>query len=288
VRSLLFAGATRPDLVAKLGRSAPDAVVIDLEDAVPPEHKERARPMALEGARALAAACPGLPIYVRVNPAASGLLEADVAGAVVPSLAGVVLPKLERGADLERLRAALGGAGCGELLVIAGLESARGVADARSLLELGVHAAYFGAEDYAADLGAVRTAGGEEVLYARSHVVLACRLCGVLPIDQAVVEFREDERFAVDARRGRALGYRGKLCIHPAQVALAHEAFTPSAREVDQARRILAAWEERAGDGVGALEVDGQMVDEPALRLARAVLAAAPTPSPPPPPAAAG
>lgn len=276
MRSLLFAGATRPDLVAKLGRSAPDAAVVDLEDAVPPDHKQQARAAARDSAAALAAAHPALRVFVRVNPAASGLLEADVAAAVTPGLAGVVLPKLEAAGDVERLRAALAASGCERLAIVGGLETARGVHDAYTLLGLGLEAAYFGAEDYAADLGARRTELGDEVLYARSHVVLAARLQGVTPIDQAVVAIRDDAQYAADARRGRALGYRGKLCVHPAQVALAHVAFTPSGEELEHARRVLAAWEAHAAGGVGALEVDGAMVDEPALRLARAALASAP------------
>jgi citrate lyase subunit beta/citryl-CoA lyase len=275
MRSLLFAGATRPDLVAKLGRSRPDAAVVDLEDAVPPGHKEAARAGARDSAAALAARHPQLRVFVRVNPAASGLLEADVAAAVTPGLAGVVLPKLEAAGDVERLRAALADAGCAALAVVGGLETARGVHDAYDLLGLGLEAAYFGAEDYAADLGARRTDRGDEVLYARSQVVLAARLQGVRPIDQAVVAIRDDVQYAADARRGRELGYRGKLCVHPAQVALAHAAFTPTPDEIDHARRVLAAWEQHAAGGVGALEVDGAMVDEPALRLARAVLAPA-------------
>ena len=275
MRSLLFAPATRPELVAKLGRAGPDAAVVDLEDAVPAAHKAAARGTAREAARALAADHPDLRVYVRVNAPGSGLLADDVREAVTPGLAGVVVPKAESAEQLAAVRELLGAAHGEGLGIVAGVETARGVADVDDLLDPDLHAVYFGAEDFAADVGARRTAAGHEVLYARSRVVLAARLAGVPALDQAVVAIRDDEAFREDAQRGRELGYRGKLCVHPAQVALAHEAFSPTEAEVDLARRVLSAWEETAATGAGALEVDGVMVDEPALRFARATLAAA-------------
>ncbi len=274
-RSLLFAGATRPDLVAKLGRAQPDAAVVDLEDAVPFDHKDRARKQARHAAERLAADHPELRVFVRVNSVASGLMERDVAAVASPRLAGVVLPKLESEADGARLAEALQAVGWAGAATIAGIETARGIARVEDVLARGWEAAYFGAEDLAADLGGRRTPAGDEVLYARSRFVIAARIHGVLPIDQAVVEFRDDEQFERDAGRGRDLGYTGKLCIHPRQVALAHAAFSPTQDEIDRATRVLAAAEQAASDGVGALEVDGTMVDEPLIRRARAVLRAA-------------
>jgi citrate lyase subunit beta/citryl-CoA lyase len=129
-----------------------------------------------------------------------------------------------------------------------------------------VAAAYFGSEDFLADLGGRRTAGGLEVLYARSEVVLAGRLAGVPVIDQAVVAVDDDAAFTADAEQGRALGYVGKICVHPRQVALAHAVFTPSEDDVAAARRVIDA----AAGGVAV--VDGQMIDAVHLRLARQVL----------------
>jgi len=145
----------------------------------------------------------------------------------------------------------------------------------RELLVAPVVVAYFGAEDFVADMGGVRTLGSAEVLYARSRVALAARLAGVPAIDQVVTRLDADDHFLVDAADGRALGYAGKLCIHPAQVALAHRAFTPSAEEVERARRLIAAYDESVAAGHAAIAFEGQMVDEPLARHARAVLAAA-------------
>lgn len=274
MRNLLFAPAGRPDLVAKLPRSRPDGAVLDLEDAVPPAQKDSVRAALAGLVGDLLADAPELATYVRVNAPDTPWFDADV-DALPVGLAGVMVPKLEHQEQLARVTAALHRTGRDGLAVIAGLETARGVLDVSDLLGGPVIAAYFGAEDYVADLGGVRSAGSEEVLYARSRVALACRVAGVLALDQIVVDIHDADAFRVDAARGRALGYRGKLCIHPSQVGLAREAFTPSDEEVAAARALLAEAERAAAAGVGVIVVGGAMVDEPMLRAARDTLARA-------------
>jgi citrate lyase subunit beta/citryl-CoA lyase len=275
MRSLLTVPANRLDLAAKAPRSEPDAVFLDLEDAVPPGAKESARADARSAARELTGAHPRIAVFVRVNAIGTPWFEGDAAEALVPELSGVVVPKLESGAGVEAVAAVLTRAGLGELPVMAGIESALGVARVDDVLRDPVRWCYFGAEDFVADMGGVRTAANREVLYARSRVALAARLAGVHAIDQIVADFRDDARYLTDAAEGRAVGYRGKLCIHPAQVALAHETFTPSAEEVDRAQRLLAEYEAAAARGEATLAFDGEMVDEPMARRARATLEAA-------------
>jgi citrate lyase subunit beta/citryl-CoA lyase len=274
MRNLLFAPAGRPELVAKLPRSRPDAVVLDLEDAVPAAQKDSVRATLTGLAEQLLSDAPDLPTYVRINAAETPWFDADIK-ALPRGLAGVMVPKVERREHLERVKAALADAGHRGLPVIAGVETARGVLDVRDLLGEPVTAAYFGAEDYIADLGGVRTAGSQEVLYARSRVAIACRVAGVLALDQVVVDIHDADAFRADAAQGRALGYRGKLCIHPSQVALAREAFTPSDEEVAAAQALLAQAQEAATAGLGVIVVAGAMVDEPMLRVARDTLARA-------------
>jgi citrate lyase subunit beta/citryl-CoA lyase len=261
IRSLLFAGASRPDLVAKLGGSGADAVVIDLEDAVPAAAKDEARDALPE----LVASVSGPGVFVRVNGPASPWVEPDLAAAAALPIIGIVLPKVEAAANLQQVRTLVGE----DAAIVAGLESAHGVAAAEEILEHGPEGAYFGAEDYVADLGGRRTRGGDEVLYARSRVALAGRLAGVPVLDQVVVDFRDSEVFERDALAGRAIGYRGKLCIHPSQVEIANRVFGAAPEEVERARRLLAAWESGAERGVAAVEFEGAMVDGPALRMAR-------------------
>ncbi len=275
IRSLLFAPASKPDVLRKLPRATPDAVALDLEDAVPPDGKPAAREHSRDVGAELAAAHPGIAVYVRVNPVPTQWFADDVAEGVSPAATGVIVPKLETREQLRTVARTLADAGLGHLHVLAGIESAAGVDRVQELLVPPVAVAYFGAEDFVADMGGVRTLGSTEVLYARSRVALAARLAGVPAVDQVVTRLDADDHFLADAADGRALGYRGKLCIHPAQVALAHRAFTPSAEEVDRARRLVAAYEEAVAGGDAAIAFEGQMVDEPLARHARAVIAAA-------------
>lgn len=278
-RSVLFAPGNRADLIAKLPRSAPDAVVLDLEDAIPAaaQAKADARPVLRDAARELVAAAPHLAVFVRVNALHSPYFADDLT-VLTPELAGVVVPKLESAADVALVGAALAERGL-NLPLMAGLETGAGVWNAREIMEAGnVAWAYFGAEDYTTDLGGARTPAGTEVLYARSHVALAARLAGVPALDIVVTRLNDEAAFREDAALGRALGYSGKLCIHPAQVALAHDHFGPTPAELGRARALLAAAHEAALSGHGAFSFEGQMVDEPMLVKARALLATEDTP----------
>jgi citrate lyase subunit beta/citryl-CoA lyase len=242
-------------------------VAIDLEDAVPPGSKDEARGALAE----LVGSVEGPLVFVRVNGPETGWFDEDVAAAARLPVAGIVVPKVESAADLARARARLGEGPA----IVAGLESARGVAACEEILAWGPALAYFGAEDYVADVGGRRSEGGEEVLYARSRVALAARLAEVPALDQVVVDFRDEEAMRRDSEQGRAIGYRGKLCIHPGQVEIANRAFGASPEEVERAEALLAAWEQAAARGIAAVEFEGAMVDGPALRMAHDTIARA-------------
>jgi len=262
-RSALFVPGDRPELAPKALRSGADVVVLDLEDAVPPAGKAAARDTVRQ---AVAEAAGAGRLAVRVNAPGTEWFAADAA-ALPDGLEAVVVPKLDTAEQLAEVAEALGGR-----RVIAGLETVRGALDARLVLRPPVVACYFGAEDYVADLGGVRTAGNAEVAYPRAHVAAAARLAGVAALDMVTIDFHDRDRFGAEAREARALGYAGKLCIHPGQVPLAHEAFRPSPGEVTWATGLLAAFAEAGGRTIA---YDGQMVDEVVAARARAVLAAA-------------
>jgi citrate lyase subunit beta/citryl-CoA lyase len=235
LRSLLFVPGHRLELLAKVPRWQPDAVIVDLEDAVAEPDKDAAR-QAVAGADL---AVPGSPVFVRVNAVGTPWHDRDVAACIESGAASIVLPKAEDLEVLVGLQRRLEGSGP-EIGLLLGIESALGIARARELLATpGVDGAYFGAEDFLLDMGGRRSARGLEVLYARSEVVLAGRLAGVPVIDQAVMAVEDDAAFTADAEEGRALGYAGKLCVHPRQVPLAHAAFSPTDTEVAAARRVL-------------------------------------------------
>jgi citrate lyase subunit beta/citryl-CoA lyase len=278
IRSMLFMPGTRADMIAKIPRFAPDVAVVDLEDAVAADQKDAARPVAVAAIDALDPATQAT-VLIRVNPVGTDWFAGDVAAAARCAAAGIVVPKLSTEQQLLQVRLALVENSWSDAVLMAGLETVLGVADARILLagglSGGLDGAYFGAEDYAADIGGRRSPGGEEVLYARSQVCVAAYLAGIPAVDQAVVGLADDEHFLADARGGQNLGYQGKICIHPRQVELAHQVFTPTPDEVAHARAVVEA----GAAGVGV--VDGQMVDDVHVRLARSVLARAPRADPP-------
>ena len=212
-------------------------------------------------------------MLVRVNPVGSEWFAGDVAAALVPGLAGIVVPKLASAGHVAAVCSALVDAGLDGLGIVAGIETAAGVWDVASVLVPRVTACYFGAEDYVADLGGRRTPAGQEVLYARSRVALAARLAGVPALDMIVPDFGDDERFTRECAEARALGYCGKLCIHPRQVTLAAAGFRPSPAEVDAARALLATYDGARARGQAAVAHEGRMVDEPLAAQARAVIA---------------
>ena len=272
LRSLLFAPAVRPDLLRKMPRTDADAIVIDLEDATPPDAKDTGR---VEMRSAVADLAGQLPILVRVNDDTTPWHDDDLDSLPTEGLAGLVMPKIETIAGLDSLAARLADRRL-DMPVIGGVETALGVADARSLLAHDlISAAYFGAEDFIADLGGVRTASNDEVAYARAQVALAGRLAEVTVIDQVVADFTDDDRCRRECLEARSMGYGGKLCIHPSQVAIANAAFLPSSEEIDRARRLLEAYDDAKAQGVASVAFEGQMVDEPVAVQARRVLAQA-------------
>jgi citrate lyase subunit beta/citryl-CoA lyase len=278
IRSLLFAPGNRPDLLKKFPRCDADAFVIDLEDGTPEREKPAAR-------RELAAVVSDLRqqklrglMFVRTNEPASMHTAADIEAALLTDIDGLVIPKLGAVADLQRFGQALAdverAGNRRPLTLIGSIETVAGVMAAAQLAAGEAHlcALSFGGEDFITDIGGRRTAEGLEVLYARSQVVLAARAAGLEAIDQVVVDIRDDEQFRRDAVAGRNLGYTGKMCLLPRQVALANEVFSPTAEEIDRSRRLIEAYEAEALEGRGVTEFDGLMVDPPLLKRARAVL----------------
>lgn len=264
MRSLLFAPANREKFVLNFAKLDADAYCIDLEDGTPAAEKDAAR-ATLPALVAKLGRLSG-PLFVRVNDPRTAIGREDLAAVRGLAVDGLMVPKVNAPEDLIPTDGAL----------IALIETVRGVANARAIAEAARHGTIlaFGAEDFATDIGARRTAAGTEVLFARSQVVLAAKLCELAVLDQVVVEVRDDARFAVDARAGRDLGYDGKMCLTPRQVEQANAEFAPSAAEIDFARRLIAAFEDAERKKLGAFDFEGRMVDEPLVKRARKILAA--------------
>ena len=267
---MLLGPATRLDYVAKFVASGTDIGVLDLEDAVAEADKGAAR-SAISDARPGSGDLEAMRLFVRVNGLDTEHFANDIAAAAAAGAHGVIVPKIESASEVGEARAAMETQGIGAAALCAGIESAAGVHAAVEIGTAGADMVYFGAEDFITDMGGVRTESNQEVLYARSQVVLAARLGGVPALDQVVTNFGDGDRFEREARAARSMGYSGKLCIHPAQVPLALAAFTPSDEEVSWARGVLAAVEKSGGAGVVSFE--GTMVDAPIILRAEAVIA---------------
>lgn len=263
-RSALFVPATRTDRLAKALLSGADAVIVDLEDAVAPQDKDAAR-VALAAALRSPEVHADTPVWVRVN-AVAPWLQADLALCAASQAVRVVMvPKAESQAQLQAACQASGGKP-----LVALIETAQGFAQRdRLAAHPAVQRLAFGSIDFQVDLGI--SGEGDALLMFRSALVLSSRLAGrPAPLDGVTVEVNDSARVAEDARRARQLGFGGKLCIHPSQVAAVNEAFSPSPAEWDWAQRVVAAFEAAAG---AAVAVDGKMVDKPVLLRAQALLA---------------
>jgi citrate lyase subunit beta/citryl-CoA lyase len=271
-RSYLYVPADRPDRIVKALSSGADAVIVDLEDAVAPAAKQAAREQA---AAALADPLPpGVEIWVRVNPAP---LRDDDVRAVAPlaALSGLCLAKVEDPDDVRSVDALLTALDC-QAAIEPLIESARGVFAAREIAAAPrVRRLQIGEYDLAADLGATVGADERELLWARSALVAASAAAGLeAPVGPVSTEFRDLEALRASSEAVMRLGFWGRACIHPAQVAVVNEVFTPSAERVAWARDVVERLDRAGRDGSGvAVGEDGRLIDEAVARAARRVLA---------------
>jgi citrate lyase subunit beta/citryl-CoA lyase len=263
-RSFLFAPGSDERKLEKALEAGADAVVADLEDAVVPEEKRRARSLVAE---ALSAPAPCLRL-ARVNAAGSEWFADDVAALAGLGLDALVLPKATPAAA-EALAAREAG-----VPVVAIVETAAGLLEASSLAAApSVAALVLGAVDLGLALGLEPRADGLELLAPRSTLVVASAAAGLRgPIDQVWTDTRDDEGLERDCLLARSLGFRGKACIHPRQVAVVNGAFAPSERELRRAEEVVAAYERAATEGRGAVALDGELVDLPVVERARQLL----------------
>jgi citrate lyase subunit beta/citryl-CoA lyase len=281
LRSLLFVPGNREHMLEKALTATADAVIIDLEDAVPPAEKKAARRLARTWVPRLARAQQR--VYVRVNAIDSGQTRDDVQAAVRRGIAGVVLPKAQTAQDLRSLDVLLREAEMGakirpgDVRTMPIIESARGILRCEEIATASdrVAALALGGEDYTAELGVPRDAGGAALAYPRGVLVTVATTYGLPAIDAPYADVRDAKGLSAESALARAMGFKGKFAIHPGQVAALHRAFAPSRDEIDAARDIVRAAEAAAAEGIGAISVAGRMVDAPVVERARRVLAVA-------------
>lgn len=259
-RSYLFVPGNRPDRFDKACAAGADVTLIDLEDAVAPGDKAAAR------AAIRAWLGPSKAVSLRINGADSEWFEEDLPLLALPGVRGVVLPKTE----FERSVAAIH-AVAPALPVVALIESAVGLRNLEPIAAEGIARFAFGSIDFQLDLGI--EGEREELLFARSSLVLVSRLAGLPPpVDGVTVALDDAAQLADDIAYARRLGFGGKLCIHPRQVEAVNAGFLPPAADVEWARRVIAAADQAQGN---AVRLDGKMIDRPVIERARAIVQAA-------------
>lgn len=275
-RSYLYVPGDAPDKLGKALTRGADALIADLEDAVPPDGRDAAR-RAVAGWLRAAPDPGGTELWVRVNAGAAG--DADVrALAGLPALTGLVLAKTEDAAHVAAVASLLAGLGDGTTLLMPLLETAGAILDARDIARAPrVHRLQIGEVDLAADTGVDPGPDETELLFARGMTVLASAAAGIHPPVGPVSAITADPgALAESTERVRRQGFVGRACVHPAQLPVVHEVFTPSARQVARAEDVLARSESAAAAGSGvALDAEGRLIDAAVLRLARRTLAVA-------------
>ena len=262
MRSFLFVPGIRPERFNKALASGADAVILDLEDAVAEPDKAQARQHVADAADTLVASTAR--VLLRVNGVGTPWFDDDLALLALDGIDGVVLPKAESAAALEAV------ARVTSKPIFPLIESALGVWQVLEVARApGVERLVFGSVDFELDLDCAGS--WQALLYARSQIVLASRVAGLLPpVDGVTVALDDAGQLAIDAVNARELGFGGKLCIHPKQIDQVNAAFSPSEEQLAKARVVVEAF---ARAGGGAVSVDGRMVDLPILLKAKRLLA---------------
>ena len=278
LRSLLFVPGNQVRMLRKALDLAPDAYVPDLEDSVPDAEKDAARSIVADVLPELAQAGP--LVVPRVNAMESGLLEADLYAVIGPHTFGVSVGKVGTAAEVDAVSQMVErverdkGVEPGSTRLVLWLESALAVVNAYAVCAASARtvAAAFGAEDFTNDMEVQRRDDDAEIAYARSVVSVAARAAGVLALDTPFFRFRDSAGLREDALEARMLGYQGKFAIHPAQIDVLSEVFSPSQAEIDHARRVVESFEEAERAGRGSTSLDGEVVDIPVVKRARNLL----------------
>ena len=275
-RSRLYLPGGEPKFMLNAGLHGADAVILDLEDSVHPDAKPGARYLVRNALRAVDFG--PAERMVRINQLPLGLDDLDV---VIPELPDLVLiPKVENRAQVEavaeridRLRGEHGLPGADErpVWLMPILESALGVERAFEIATASdaVVALTIGLEDYTADLGVVKTAGGDESVWARRRLVNAARAAGIQAIDSVYGDVQDEDGLLAWGRAAHAMGFVGMGCVHPRQVRVIHRAFAPTSEQIEKALRIVAAFREAEARGLGVVSLGSKMIDPPVVLRAR-------------------
>ncbi len=284
LRTALFAPGNRRDRAEKAIGSGADAVIIDLEDAVPIAEKESTRPVVRE----VLDSHPERQMYVRINALSTQYARGDLEAIASRNLVGIMLPKVESKEDILKIDKLLtdleesNGLKPGVLKVMPICETARGIEELYRILTAKpafnrISTVAFGAADYTLDLGISLTREGKELEYPRARIPIICRAAGIMPpLDTPwMVDLKDIDGLIADAKKAKAYGFQGKIVIHPNQIEPCHGVFTPSAEEIAYAERVIEAFEEAEREGKAAIQLEGKFIDYPVVEKSRRIYALA-------------
>ena len=277
-RALLYVPGDDFHKIQKAANLDVDSVCLDLEDGVASKRKAEARKTISHALQSLDFG--NSERLVRVNSVTSGMLDADLEETIVSGVDGVVLPKVSHAEQIQKLSKKISaievdrGWKPGSIILIAIIESAQAVINLDSIAssDARLEALIFGAEDFAANIGAKRTAAGWEVFYARSAVVTHCAAHQLQAIDMVNINFHDDLTLRTASEQGSGMGFAGKQIIHPNQVKIVQDAFTPNPEEIENAVNLIEKFVQYQNQGKGAFALDGIMVDAPLIKAAEAVI----------------
>lgn len=278
MRSQLFIPGNKEKMMVKISSLGADVVILDLEDGVPHKEKEKARQVIASVLDTYENSRPY--IYVRVGGLDLKTQKTDLAAVVSPRLDGVLLPKVEQPdqvrdaasilQDLEMAR----GLTAGKIKLTATVETAKGLLRSFEMAMASdrIEAISLGAEDFTLSLGTSRSRSGQELWYARAHIVASAAAAGIQAIDTVFSDLNDEEGLAEESKFVRQLGFSGKYVIHPRQIALVNQVFSPSESEIEYARKVVDAFGEASKNGIAVITVDAKMVDPPVVERAKRVI----------------
>lgn len=271
-RSRLYLPGSQPKFMINAGLHRPDGLILDLEDSVAPPDKPAARVLVRNALRFLDHG--DAERMVRINQLPAGL--DDLPWIVGHGVQLILVPKVERAEQVVEVAEAAARLAAGGTApwIMPILESAAGILHAESIARAhpSVVALTLGLEDLTADLGAERTKEARESFFARSQVVCAARAAGIPPIDTVFSDVADQEGLVASVREAKAMGFEGKGCIHPRQIAVVHDAFAPTPEEIAKAQAVAAAFADAEARGLGVVSLGTKMIDPPVAKRARRVL----------------
>lgn len=279
-RSMLFAPGSDIKKITKAYSLGADGVILDLEDAVAYSQKDFAR----EQVAGFLSSPPAKPTFVRVNDAKSPFILADLQAVIDKAITGIFLAKTESAEEVRHVDWLLSllerqhNLPQQKLELVPFIENALGIERAFEIAGASprVKRLAFGGNDYTTDIGTPYSDTGEEFFYARSRLVVASRAAGIeAPLDTVCPFIKDTDLLEKDAKRARNLGFQGKMVIHPNQIEPVNIIFSPTEKEITQARKIVEAFEKAEAEGTGVIQLDGKMVEYPIVKRARQVLAIA-------------